>query len=269
MIESDSNSTQARNIRTCEINPNHWYVVASTKEITDRPLGVIVWYHSIVIYRDTLGKIHALEDRCPHRQVKLSAGKVVEDNLECAYHGWQFNPQGKCQSIPYLTDKQQLPNCQIYSYPVQESDGFIWLFLGDKNLLNNNSINPLKIPEWQHLNYIATVSTIECKGHFSFLIENLMDMYHGHLHNNYQPWANAKLEKISANEQKIDAIYEAESYYKIDRIWSISQLFFPWLRRVYQQPLKVSYLYPHWVSNLGEYFTIYCLFCPVNRILFN
>ncbi len=249
-------------IRTCKINPNHWYVVAKSTDIINNPLPVILWNKNIVLFRDAAGKINALEDKCPHRQVKLSSGKVINNNLECSYHGWQFDSEGECVSIPYLTAKQKLPNCKIKSYPVRELDGFIWLFPGDDNY---HEIHPLRIPEWDHLNYIATVSTIECKGHFSYLIENLMDMYHGHLHDNYQAWASASLTSLNANENRVDAHYQAESYYRIDKIWSISQLFFPALRRLHPEPLNVSYIYPHWMSTLGEDFKIYCLFSPVNE----
>jgi phenylpropionate dioxygenase-like ring-hydroxylating dioxygenase large terminal subunit len=252
-------------VRTCEINLNHWYVVARSVEVKTKPLEVQLWYHSIVLYRDSQGKIHGLDNRCPHRQVKLSHGQVIENSLECAYHGWQFDSDGICTFIPYLSDNQKLPTCQIPSYPVQEADGFIWVFLGDKKILDSQNINPISIPEWEHLNYIGTISVIDCQAHFSFLIENLMDMYHGHLHNDYQPWTEAKLKKISATEQDITAIYEAKSYYKIDKIWSISQLFFPRLRSLQTEELTVSYIYPHWVSNLGKYFILYCLFCPINH----
>ncbi len=265
MTESLTNMIQTIDIRTCGINPNHWYVVARSVEVTNQPLEVIVWHHSIVLYRDEKKEVQALDNRCPHRQVKLSSGKIIGNNLECAYHGWQFNRDGKCLFIPYLTDQQKLPNCQILSYRVQELDGFIWLFLGNSTQLPENAEQPLKIPEWEHLNYIATVSTIECQGHFSFLIENLMDMYHGHLHKNYQPWTSAQLTKLSSNNKRVDALYEAQSYYKIDKIWSIFQLFFPPFRRLHSEPLQVSYIYPHWVSTLGNDFKIYCLFSPVNE----
>lgn len=257
--------TQAMDIRTCGINPNHWYVVARSVEVTIRPLGVRLWHHPIVLYRDRYQKVHALEDRCPHRQVKLSEGKVLENYLECAYHGWRFNQEGNCISIPYLTENQKLPNCQINTYPTQEIDGFIWIFLGKYHILQEQIMTPLRMPEWDHLNYIGTVSTIDFQGHFSFLIENLMDMYHGHLHHDYQAWTSARLKELSANEHKVEAVYEAQSYYKIDKIWSISQLFFPRLRQLHPEPLTVSYLYPHWFSTLGQDFKIYCLLCPVSK----
>ncbi len=252
-------------IRCCPINFNYWYAIASSQEVRNEPIGVILWHKAIVIYRDSNGKINALEDRCPHRQVKLSHGKVITDAIECTYHGWQFNNKGECTLIPYLASHQKLPSCSIEVYPAKELNGFIWIYLGDKNNLKTEKIEPLVIPEWDHLNYIATVSTIDCRGHFSFLIENLMDMYHGHLHNNYQAWTSAKLKHLTSEDHKVEAEYEAQSYYKIDQIWSISQLFFPSLRRLHPEPLKVSYLYPNWRSTLGQDFVIYCLFCPINQ----
>ena len=265
MAISLTNTTQTIDVRTCGINPNHWYVIARSIEVTDEPLEVMVWNQSIVLYRDEQKKIRALENSCPHRQVKLSSGKIIGNNLECAYHGWQFNGEGKCVFIPYLNNKDKLPNCQIMSYPVQELNGFVWLFLGNSKQLQETSEQPLGIPEWEHLNYIATISTIECRGHFSFLIENLMDMYHGHLHEHYQAWNSAKFARLSSNNKRVDALYEAQSYYKINKIWSIFQLFFPRLRRLHPEPLQVSYIYPHWVSTLGDDFKIYCLLCPINR----
>jgi len=260
--ETEDRAVNRSDLRQLGVNLNHWYVVARSSEVQEKLLGVEVWQQPIVLFRDRTHQIRALEDRCPHRQVKLSHGVAVEDGLECAYHGWRFNGEGKCAAVPYLSETQKLPSCQIRCYPVQERDGFIWIFPGDPALAE--SVSRLDIPEWDHLNFIATVSAIACNAHYSFLIENLMDMHHGHLHQDYQAWASARLETLHADEQRVDACYQAQSYYRIDKIWSISQLFFPALRRLHPEPLAVSYRYPHWVSSLGEDFKIYCLFCPVH-----
>ncbi|MBD2771614.1 aromatic ring-hydroxylating oxygenase subunit alpha [Iningainema tapete] len=256
---------QNRDIRQLGINPNHWYVVARSSEVKNKPLSVKLWEQAIALYRDSKGQIHALEDRCPHRHVKLSHGQVIGDDLACAYHGWRFNHQGECTAVPYLANNQKLPTCTLRHYPVIEQDGFIWLFPGNVETKHGKSLQPMGIPEWEHLNYIATVSVINCQAHYSYLIENLMDMYHGHLHQDYQAWAEAALEDIQEDANRVDAHYTAQSYYKIDKIWSISQLFFKSLRRLHPEPLNVSYVYPHWVSTLGKDFKIYCLLCPVNE----
>lgn len=250
-------------VRNCGINPQQWYVVARSSEVGQRPRSAILWHQSIVLYRERAGAVRALEDRCPHRAVKLSEGKVIGDRLECAYHGWQFDGQGDCIQIPYLDERQKMPRCGIQSYPVRERDGFIWLFPGDRS--EAGGIAPMGVPEWDSPNYIGSVATIDCEGHFSFLIENLMDMHHGHLHDNYQAWASARLKTLEASCDRVDALYEAQSYYRIDKIWSVAQLLIPALRQLHPEPLTVSYIYPHWRSQLGKDFVIYCLFCPVSE----
>ena len=292
-----ANQTQIgrQDVRRLGINRNHWYALARSRDLKTEPLSVTLWEEAIALYRDESGQAYALEDRCPHRHVKLSHGAVVGTNLECAYHAWQFDPQGNCAVVPYLEDKQKLPACKIRSYPVREQDGFVWVFPGDVSLLIASekqasekqaseaqaseaqeasqetlhkappgAIAPLPIPEWDHLNYIATVSTIDCESHFSFLIENLMDMYHGHLHRGFQAWDSAALDTLSATSERVDALYTAQSFYRIDKIWSISQLFFPSLRKLHPEPLSVSYAYPNWTSYLGQDFKIYCLFVPTS-----
>ena len=45
-----------------------------------------------------------------------------------------------------------------------------------------------------------------------------MDMYHGHLHEQYQTWTVNALEQVTRRETSIEARYAATGYYKIDRV---------------------------------------------------
>jgi phenylpropionate dioxygenase-like ring-hydroxylating dioxygenase large terminal subunit len=51
----------------------------------------------------------AFTDACPHRLVPLSAGTVVEGRLRCAYHGWEFDADGRCAVLPSLGRAANLP----------------------------------------------------------------------------------------------------------------------------------------------------------------
>ncbi|TAF31270.1 MAG: aromatic ring-hydroxylating dioxygenase subunit alpha, partial [Oscillatoriales cyanobacterium] len=84
-LKSPSQSTEKTHIRQLGINLNQWYTVARSTDLTTEPLAVVIWHQAIVLFRDSAGKINALEDRCPHRQVKLSHGKIKGDLIECAY----------------------------------------------------------------------------------------------------------------------------------------------------------------------------------------
>ncbi len=251
----------APRLRELGINWNHWYAVARSTEVTAQvPHGITLWERDIVLYRDPQGQPHALEDRCPHRHVKLSQGEIVQGELECVYHGWRFSPQGHCTHVPYLGADQKLPTCALRPYPIREQDGFIWIFPGDPAQADHHT--PTPIPHWEHLNYIASVALMDVEAHYSFVIENLMDMYHGRLHADLQAWADPILHTIEETPHQVAAHYHAQSYYRIDRIWSAAQLVFPALRQLHPEELHVHYDYPNWRASLGQEFRLYCLFCP-------
>ncbi len=249
-------------LRSAAVNLNHWYAVALSSEVRKNPLAIQIWGQDVVLFRNHDHQVQALENRCPHRLVKLSSGYVQGNDIVCIYHGWKFDGTGHCTDIPYLHQGQKLPPCRIRSYPVQERHGFIWLFPGDPAQAQNQE--PLAIPEWEHLNYVVSVAPMNFRAHFSFLVENLMDMYHGHLHRNFQPWGKAILQKKRVGSDWVEAEYQAECYFQIDRPWSVIQLFIPWLRRGFLTSLIVRYEYPHWHSWLGNDFRLYCLIAPVS-----
>lgn len=57
--------------------------------------------NSVVKDRDDC--IALLDAYCPHLGANLSVGgKVIGENLECPFHGWKFNIQGKCVDVPYI-----------------------------------------------------------------------------------------------------------------------------------------------------------------------
>ncbi len=88
----------------------------------------------LVIGRDRSGRAFALRDACPHRGMPLHCASFNGENLECAYHGWQFDAHnGQCQLIPSLTGDQNLQVDRIYagSYACAEQDGFAWVYIPD------------------------------------------------------------------------------------------------------------------------------------------
>ena len=79
---------------------NHWYVAAWSDEIGRRPLARVVLGDYLVLFRREDGRAVALENRCPHRNLPLSEGRLVGDALECGYHGMVFDCSGACTHLP-------------------------------------------------------------------------------------------------------------------------------------------------------------------------
>ena len=89
------------------------------------------WNTSIALYRGADGRLFALENRCAHRQLKLSLGHVDGCNLTCVYHGWSYDGAGKVVGIPHDLFGKSTLKVQVRSYPVQARHGLIWIFPGD------------------------------------------------------------------------------------------------------------------------------------------
>jgi phenylpropionate dioxygenase-like ring-hydroxylating dioxygenase large terminal subunit len=77
---------------------NHWHPMLAASQLRRRPAAVRLHGTDIVLFRTESGQIGALEDRCPHRRMKLSLGRVINDRLQCAYHGWTYDCRGNGQS---------------------------------------------------------------------------------------------------------------------------------------------------------------------------
>ncbi len=104
----------------------------------------------LVIGRDRQGRPFALRDACPHRGMPLHCGNFDGENLECIYHGWQFDAHnGQCRLIPSLTSDQMMRVDRIYagSYPCEEQDNFIWVYIPDAGAQGAGFTKPSEAPD--------------------------------------------------------------------------------------------------------------------------
>jgi phenylpropionate dioxygenase-like ring-hydroxylating dioxygenase large terminal subunit len=77
---------------------DHWHPVVSSQVLKDKPVAVRLAGRDLVLFRGAGGQIGALVDYCPHRRMKLSAGKVIDGKLQCRYHGWTYTCEGNGES---------------------------------------------------------------------------------------------------------------------------------------------------------------------------
>ena len=101
-----------------------WYRAAWSKELGKDPMHRKFLMQDVALYRDSKGKVHALNAICPHRGANLGEGKVVGDCLQCPFHGLVFNADGHCEKMPFQPDNRPiLKQARVTSYPVREQDG--------------------------------------------------------------------------------------------------------------------------------------------------
>src|SRR3970040_324459 len=112
---------------------NPWLIACRSRELqSGRVLGVVAEGHALALFRDARGDACALEDRCAHRNAPLSLGKVAHGCLECAYHGWRYDGQGRVTQVPALPEPEAARSAHaVKRYPVTEQDGFVWVAADD------------------------------------------------------------------------------------------------------------------------------------------
>uniref|UniRef100_A0A0D9YZI9 Rieske domain-containing protein n=1 Tax=Oryza glumipatula TaxID=40148 RepID=A0A0D9YZI9_9ORYZ len=165
-----------------------WYPLYLAKEVPDdAALPLTVFDRQLVLYRDAAGVLRCHEDRCPHRLAKLSEGQLVDGKLECLYHGWQFDGEGKCVKIPQLPDGAKIPrNACARSYEVRDSQGVVWAWMSGTNPPDERKLpwfEPYARPGFTDLSTVH-----ELPYDHSILLENLMDPAHVPISHDRTDW---------------------------------------------------------------------------------
>ncbi len=107
----------------------YWHPLACAHEVTEQPRRFTLLGEHLVAYRTAQG-ISVFKDLCPHRGCALSIGKIVKGNLECPYHGWQYDAAGRCVVIPSLAPGQAIPSkARATAYECREACGLVWAAL--------------------------------------------------------------------------------------------------------------------------------------------
>lgn len=81
----------------------------------------------VAVWRGPDGELHAWNNRCPHRGMRLSHGFVRGDMLACLYHGWHYGKDGGCAYIPAHPDLDPPATISAQVYYVAEASGVIWV----------------------------------------------------------------------------------------------------------------------------------------------
>ncbi len=152
-----------------------WYVACWSHELGGTPLKRTLWGHPVVLFRGADGRPGALLDRCPHRNVPLSAGRVVEGALECPYHGWRFVPEGRCTHIPGLCGDADKESRRADTFPVKEQQGCVWIWA---DLEHPPEGEPFHFRLADASDYLVVRKEVRAPGSVQMVAENALDVPH-------------------------------------------------------------------------------------------
>ena len=157
---------------------NCWYVAAWHEEVGSVPFARTLLDESVVMYRKADGTPVALENRCCHRNLPLSLGKVQGDDIRCGYHGLLFAPSGKVIAIPGQATIP--PGAQVKSYKLVEKWHWLWIWMGDPAKADESLI-----PDWYYMDHPDWIVApgnggppLHVKCNYELNNDNVLDLTH-------------------------------------------------------------------------------------------
>jgi phenylpropionate dioxygenase-like ring-hydroxylating dioxygenase large terminal subunit len=152
-----------------------WYVACTSEELAREPISRRILGVPLVLFRDARGEPAALLDRCPHRNVPLSVGRVVSGSIECAYHGWRFDRGGVCRKVPALCGPSEAAARDTPAHACREHDGYVWVW-GEPGVAP--AVEPFRFPLLGAPGYASVRQHVLAESSLHAAAENALDVPH-------------------------------------------------------------------------------------------
>jgi phenylpropionate dioxygenase-like ring-hydroxylating dioxygenase large terminal subunit len=196
---------------------NSFHPVLFSKQLSSlKPKQVTLLGENYALWRNEKGVVKCVVNRCSHRGAKLSDGTVQGNNIECGYHGWQYDAKGICKNIPQVPESiketyKPPKACNIQSHLAFVHDDIVWINPNTelKHLDIRKEIRDLV--KWNNNDdYFITDYPLDAPYSYAFQIENLLDPAHlCFVHNGFQgnrDYASAVyIKNLISNDKEISA----------------------------------------------------------------
>lgn len=112
----------------------HWLPVLAASEVAEPdgpPVEVRVLNEALILFRDSSGRLGALDSYCPHEGASLKWGTNAEGGLACFIHGWKFDVEGNRVDSGAVHMRQ----VRTTSFPATAAGGRVWVYLGNPEVM--------------------------------------------------------------------------------------------------------------------------------------
>jgi len=153
----------------------YWQIACRSRDLRRSPRAVTIGDRPLVLFRDARREAVALEDRCAHRNAPLSIGRVCKGRLQCRYHGWEYDSEGRAAHIPALPDGGALADApRVAKHYTLEQDGFVWVASGAAR----PAAEPYRFPHLGEPGWTSFVMQTRFRGTVEACLENFLDCPH-------------------------------------------------------------------------------------------
>ena len=240
---------------------NTWYAVLDGKELPKNKLiGVTRLGEKLVFWRSKKGTIHCIFDRCCHRGASLHKGKLLNDHVQCPFHGFEYDTLGRVTCIPANGKKTPVPErFKVNAYIAKEAYGFIWIWYGQPQG------NLPEIPFFKDLK-----EGFACSGfsetwpvHYSRAIENQLDVVHlPFVHETTIGSGN----KTLVNGPVVDWDGDLMTFYVLNEVDKGEKPLKPHEMPDYQKHFHLQFQMPNtWQNLISDQVRIVAAFAPIDE----
>ena len=240
---------------------NQWYAVLSSKQVKqNRMIGVTRLSQKLVFWRDGADNVYCIFDKCCHRGASLCTGKLVENHVECPFHGFLYDGSGKVTFIPANGKAAKVAdNYRVNAYPARDAYGFIWVWYGDVTA---------ELPEIPFFDELKTGFSYgefseNWNVHYSRAIENQLDVVHlpfvhkTTIGRGNKTLVNGPVVKWDGNRMTFyvkNALDEGQRPQKPNEVENFEKLF------------HLQYQVPNiWQNIIGDKLRVFAAFAPVDE----
>ncbi len=154
---------------------NVWSPALLSKQVKQKPVSLWLGGERLVMFRGRDGQVATLFDRCPHRGVRLSLGRVTETGcLECPFHAWQFDGAGQATHVPLNPDAKR-ERLFARALPTREINGLIWVYTAAVAQAPSEPVVPDSLAR---TDLARTYLQTEWHAHWTRAMENMLDSPH-------------------------------------------------------------------------------------------
>ncbi len=162
--------------------PHSWYALVFSDELKPGAvLGRQLAGREIIIYRTKSGVVSAVEAFCPHLGAHLAyGGTVVDEDIRCPFHGFQFGLDGDCTATGYGTKPPK--KARLTLIPTRELHGIIFAYHHPQQAAPVWEPPVYDDEGWSPLLH----TTLELRDHPQETVENAVDIGHFALVHHYR-----------------------------------------------------------------------------------
>jgi phthalate 4,5-dioxygenase len=117
-----------------ELFRRYWLPALLSEQLREpdgEPVRLHLLGEKLIAFRDSQGRLGAIDEFCAHRGVSLWFARNEESGLRCPYHGWKYDVTGQCVDVPSEpVESGYSARIKLKGYRLVERGGVIWIYMG-------------------------------------------------------------------------------------------------------------------------------------------